>query len=138
MATVMAPPKTDTASLDDERTLIPGSVWSVEFIRVKPGRGLEYARMLADSFKKMLDENQRQGIVLSYKIFTNAPSDRDDFTHLFMVEFPNFAALDQRDKMDTVTKKTVGSLAKLQDLQREREEVREIIGSRLVREVHFK
>jgi hypothetical protein len=139
MATATAPARaTATSTLDHERPWIPASVWSVEFIRVKSGRDLEYGRGLADSWKKAMDEHKKNGIVLSYKILAGFPSTRDDFTHLLMIEFPNYAALDERDKFDAGVKKVMGSLEAMGELLRKREEIREAIGVRLLRELHFK
>ena len=139
MATAVAPERrTETTSLDDERPWTLGSVWAVDFIRVKEGQDIEYARRLADTWKKMLDEQTKQGVVLSYKILSGMPSSRDDFTHLLMIEFPNYAALDQREKFDSSVKKVFGSLENVQEMFRKRQEVREAIGSRLMREVRFK
>lgn len=139
MATATAPARvTDESTPDQERAWTAGSVWSIDFIRVKPGQDLEYGRGLADMWKKTMDEQKKQGVILSYKILNGPPSSRDDFTHLLMIEFPNFAALDQRDKMDEAVKKVFGSLGSMQEMLRKREEVRETIGTRLLREMHFK
>ncbi len=139
MATAVAPErKNEMTALDQERPWTAESVWSVDFIRVKPGQDLEYGRRLADTWKKVMDEQKKQGVVLSYKILTGPPSSREDFTHLLMIEFPNFAALDQRDKFDAAVKKVFGSLGSMQEMFRKREEVREAIGTRLLREMRFK
>jgi hypothetical protein len=139
MAIATAPArKTETSSLDNERPWTAESVWAVDFIRVKPGQDIEYGRRLADTWKKAMDEHKKNGIVLSYKILTGPPSTRDDFTHLLMIEFPNFAALDERDKFDAAVKKVFGSLGGMEEMYRKREEVREAIGTRLLREMRFK
>ena len=139
MATEVAPDRaTETTPLDDERPWTPGSVWAVDFIRVKEGHEIEYGRRLADTWKKVLEEQMKQGVVLSYKILSGMPSSREDFTHLLMIEFPNYAALDQRAKLDSSVKKVFGSLQSAQEMFRKRQEVCEAIGSRLLREMHFK
>ena len=139
MATTTAPArKAETSDLDQERPWTAESVWVVDFIRVKSGHDLEYGRRLAGTWKKVIDEQKRQGVVLSYKILSGPPSTRDDFTHLLMIEFPNYAALDQRDKLDAAVKKVFGSLGSMEEMFRKREEVREAIGTRLLREMRFK
>ena len=139
MATATAPARaTETASLDAERPWTLGSVWTIDFIRVKPGHMLDYGRELAASWKKVLEEQKKQGLVLSYKILTGFPANRDDFSHLLMVEFPNYAVFDQQEKMDAVMKKVFGSLGGVNDMFRKREEIREAIGSRLLRELVLK
>jgi hypothetical protein len=130
--------KTETSTIDQERPWTLGSVWSVDFIRVKPGQTLAYGRELAATWKKMLDEDKAQGLVLSYKILTGFPANRDDFTHMLLVEFPNYAVFDQQEKMDTVMKKVIGSLGDLNEMFRKREDLREAIGSRMLRELRLK
>jgi len=139
MATAVATERrTETSTIEQERPYTNGSVWVVNFMRVKPGRELDYARELASTTKKMLDEQKKQGLVLSYKILSGVPGNRDDFTHVVMFEFPNFSAFDQQEKMDAVAKKVMGSLAGYADMMRKREEIREAIGTRLLREIHLK
>jgi hypothetical protein len=139
MATATAPARaTETISVDRERPWTMGSVWTVEFIRVKSGRDTQYGRSIADTWKKAMDEHIKGGIVLSYKVLSGLPSTRDDFTHLLMIEFPNYAALDQRDKLEAGAKKVLGSLEAMDELLRKREEIREAIGVRLLQEMRFK
>jgi hypothetical protein len=139
MATATAPARaTGTSAVDQERPWTLGSVWSVDFIRVKPGQTLTYGRELAASWKKMLDEQKEQGLVLSYKILSGSPSNRDDFTHMLLVEFPNYAVFDQQEKMDATMKKVIGSLGDLNEMFRKREEIREAIGTRVLRELRLK
>jgi hypothetical protein len=76
--------------------------------------------------------------VLSYKILAGPASNRDDFTHLLMIEFPNYAALDEREKMEATVKKIFGSLGGMEEMLRKREGIREAIGTRLLREMRFK
>jgi hypothetical protein len=139
MATATAPARaTETSNLEQERPWTAGSVWATEFIRVKSGQDLEFGRGLAETWKKAMDEHKKNGIVLSYKILAGPPSNRDDFTHILMVEFPNFAALDQQEKIDASLKKVFGSLGSMQEVLRKREQIREAIGMRLLREMRFK
>src|SRR5512132_3305054 len=123
MATATAPARvTETSDLEQERPWTVGSVWAIDFIRVKSGQDLEYGRGLADTWKKAMDEHKKNGLVLSYKILAGPASNRDDFTHMLMIEFPNYAALDQRDKMDAMVSKVFGSLEGMQEMLRKREE----------------
>jgi hypothetical protein len=139
MATATAPARaTETTTVEQERPYTIGSVWSVAFMRVKSGHELDYARELAATTTKMLDEQKKQGLVLSYKILTGLPTNREDFTHLLMIEFPNYAAFDQQDKMEAVAKKVLGSLEGYSDMMRKREEIREAIGTKVLRELHLK
>ena len=66
------------------------------------------------------------------------PSNRDDFTHMLLTEFPNYGVFDQQEKMDAVMKKVVGSLGGLNEMFRKREEIRENMGTRMLRELRLK
>lgn len=138
--TAVVPPEraTDTSTIEQERSWTAGSVWTVEFVRLKPGHGLEFGRELSATWKKILDEQKKQGAVLSYKILWGLPSNRDDFTHMLMIEVPNFAVFDQQERMDATLKKVIGSLGGMQEIVRKRQEIRETLGTRLLREVHLK
>lgn len=107
-------------------------------MRVKSGHELDYARDLAATTIKILDEQKKQGVILSYKILSGMPANRDDFTHLVMMEFPNFATFDQQDKLEAVAKKVMGSIEGYHEMMRKREDVREAIGTKTLRELRFK
>lgn len=139
MATATAPARaTDTSPIEKERPWTAGSVWTVDFVRVKPGHVLDYGRELEATTKKMLDEQIKQGIVLSYKILTGMPSNREEFTHLLLTEYPNYGVFDQQEKIDATLKKVIGSLGGLNEMLGKRETIRENIGQRTLRELRFK
>jgi hypothetical protein len=94
--------------------------------------------VLKETWAKVLEEQKKEGLVLSYKILGGMPSNREEFTHVLMVEYPNYAAFDQQDKFDAVLKRTIGSLGSFQEMMREREEFREALGTRLLREFRLK
>ena len=57
---------------------------------------------------------------------------------MLMVEFPNYGVFDQQDKMDEAVKKVFGSLGGVNEALRKREEIREAIGTRVLRELRLK
>ena len=139
MATTMAPErKTGTQPQQDERPFTLGSVWSVQLIRVKPGHGIEYARELAAKDKKLFEELKKEGLVLSYKILRGPAASRDDFDTIFLVEYPNYAALDHMEKYDAIRQRVLGSLSQEQENMQKRAEIRESIGGKLMQEIHLK
>ena len=139
MSTTTAPrQKTGERTIAEERPFTPGSVWTVQFTRTKPGRGLDYWRQIATTLRTQLEEEKKQGVVLSYRFLTSVPASRDDFNVMVMIEYPNLAALDDWDKADAAMKKVHGSLAAAQASLQQREEVREVIGGKLMREIHLK
>src|SRR6186997_18162 len=93
-----------------EKPYKEGSVWSVSFIKVKPGMLDIYLRDLSSSRKKLMEEAKKQGLILSERLFTGLSSGREDWDLMLMVEFKNWAAFDGlSDKFDALALKMVGS-----------------------------
>jgi hypothetical protein len=116
-----------------------GSVWSMNFIRVKAGMGEDYLRSLVNTWKKSLDEAKKQKLVLSYRVFDSPPANREDWDVLLMVEFKNMAALDGlREKMRAIAATTIGDEAARRDLSTKRLDIREVLGVKTARELIFK
>jgi hypothetical protein len=116
-----------------------GTVWSISFIKVKPGMFDTYMRDLAVQRKSMMDEAKKQGLIVSEKMLSGSASGRDDWDLMLMVEYKNWAAFDGLSaKFDAVALKVVGSEEKQVQSMVKRAEVREIIGAKTVQELTFK
>ena len=116
-----------------------GPVWNITMVKVKPGMGDEYLKGLAKTFKGSLDEAKKQGLVMDYKILLGDPATPQDFNILLMVESKNMAALDNgREKFDPIARKTVGTTDQQQAMAVKRLDIREIMGTKLMREVTLK
>jgi hypothetical protein len=116
-----------------------GTVWQITMVRTKPGMDDDYLKGLAKNLKAILEEEKKQGLVVSYKILLGDASTPSDFNIMNIVEYKNMAALDGlRAKTDPIGQKIVGG----EDQQREgamkRAELREIVGSKLMREITLK
>jgi hypothetical protein len=113
-----------------------GSVWAMSMSRVTSGRGDDYYNDLRASVKRQLDEAKRQGLVLSYKVISTNATNPTDWNMLLMVEYKNMAALDGlREKMDPIATRTVGSPEERRERALKRNEIREVIGTKLGREI---
>jgi hypothetical protein len=116
-----------------------GPVWNITMVKVKPGMGDEYLKGLAKTFKGSLDEAKKQGLVMDYKILLGDPATPQDFNILLMVESKNMAALDNgREKFDPIARKTVGTTDQQQAMAVKRLDIREIMGTKLMREITLK
>ena len=108
-------------------------------IHTKPGMGDDYLKGLAKSLKTTLEEEKKQGLVLSYKILLGSAATPGDYDILNMVEFKNMAALDGlREKTDPIALKMIGSEDQQRQMAMKRVELREIVGSKLMREITLK
>ena len=113
-----------------------GPVWNITMVKAKYGMTDEYLKQLAKTFKPVLDEARKQGLVVDYKILLGDPATPQDFNILLMVESKNMAALDNaREKFDPITKKIEGTLDQQRATTTQRLEIREIMGSKHMREI---
>jgi hypothetical protein len=76
---------------------------------------------------------------MDYKILIGDPATPQDFNILLMVESKNMAALDNaREKFDPITKKIEGTSDQQRATATQRLEIREIMGSKHMREITLK
>src|SRR5205814_4773256 len=116
-----------------------GPVWNITMVKTKPGMGDEYLKSLAKTFKVSLEEAKKQNLILDYKILLGNAATPQDFDILLMVESKNMAALDNaREKFDPIARKIVGTTDQQQAIQVKRLDVREIMGTKLMREITLK
>src|SRR6267154_5533273 len=116
-----------------------GPVWNVTMVKAKPGMGDEYLKGLAKTFKGTLEEAKKQNLILDYKILLGNAATPQDFDILLMVESKNMAALDNgREKFDPITRKIVGPTDQQQAMAVKRLDIREIMGTKLMREITLK
>ena len=116
-----------------------GPFWQITMVKAKYGMTDEYLKGLAKSFKGVLDEAKKQDLVIDYKILLGEAATPQDFDILLMVESKNMAALyNAREKFDPIARKIEGPLDQQRATATKRLEIREIMGSKVMREVTLK
>src|SRR5437660_5338047 len=116
-----------------------GPVWTITMVKAKAGMGDEYLKGLAKTFKGAMDEAKKQDLIMDYKILLGPAATPQDFDLLPMVESKNMAALDNaREKFDPIARKVEGTPDQQRATQTKRLEIREIMGSKLMREITLK
>ncbi|HJW37490.1 MAG TPA: hypothetical protein VJ420_02580 [Candidatus Udaeobacter sp.] len=116
-----------------------GPVWNITMVKTKAGMTDEYLKGLAKTLKGTLEEAKKQNLVLDYKILLGSAATSQDFDILILVESKNMAALDNgREKFDPIARKVVGTTDQQQAMAVKRLDIREIIGSKLMREITLK
>jgi hypothetical protein len=116
-----------------------GPVWNVTMVKTKTGMTDEYLKSLAKTLKASLEEAKKQNLVVDYKILLGSAATPQDFDILVMVESKNMAAQDNtREKFDPIARKVVGTTDQQQSLAAKRLDIREIIGTKLMREITLK
>jgi len=116
-----------------------GPVWDITMVKTKPGLDDDYLKGIAQTFKGVMEEQKKQGIVMDYKVLLGDSADRNDFNIMLMVEYKNMAAFDGlREKTDPIMSKVMGSEDAQRQLAVKRLDVREILGTKTMREVTLK
>jgi hypothetical protein len=116
-----------------------GPVWALTMIKTKTGLSDEYFKQITGTVKPVYDEEKKQKVILDYKILNGEASSPHDFNILILVEYPNWAAFDNlRDKMDPVIAKVMGSQDQQRELAVKRLDIREILGTKTMREITLK
>lgn len=116
-----------------------GPVWNITMVKAKYGMGDEYLKGLAKTFKGTLDEAKKENLILDYKILLGDAATPHDFDILLMVESKNMAAFDNaREKFDPIARKIEGTPDQQRQTATKRVEIREILGSKLMREITLK
>ncbi len=121
------------------RPYTEGSVWALTMVRTTAGMSDDYLRGLGTTWKPIIEEAQKQGLVTSYKVLSGNASGVDDWDLLLMVEYKNWAAFDGlADKFEPIQEKIVGGDDEARKLAVQRLEIRRILGEKTTQELILK
>ncbi|HSY05866.1 MAG TPA: hypothetical protein VK803_07955 [Steroidobacteraceae bacterium] len=124
---------------EDEHAYTQGPVLVVSFVRTEPGMFEEYMRYLSKTYKHLMEESKKQGIITDYAIYQARPRDPQDADLILTVTYKNMAAFDNlQARSDPLIKEVFGSLPKASAASVERAKLRKDIGSQLVRQLILK
>src|SRR6267378_8574214 len=113
-----------------------GTVWSISFIRIKPGMDTAYMNYIAGNWKAEQEAQKKDGNILSYRVMSVEGHTPGEFNLMLMTEYKSLAAMEaNEDKSEAVAQKVVGNDEKQMQGYKERLEIREIMGDRLAREI---
>jgi hypothetical protein len=128
-----------TAQADDRVYSDGGSVWTVSFIDTKPGHFDDYIENLNQIWRRYLDEQKKDGDVLSYKMIPIAFPRDGEPNLMLMVEFKSWAAFDRgNDYFDELAEKLQGGIDQATQSNIDREELRSLRGGFVGQEISFK
>jgi len=113
-----------------------GSVWQMQCIHVKAGMEDRYSRYLAGDWKKEQDAMQKAGYVVSYKAIRTEAHNPTDCNVILMTEYKDLATMEANaDKGEQLGQELFGGAPKIEAGYVDRSSYRDIIGSRLAREI---
>jgi hypothetical protein len=113
-----------------------GSVWSVSFIQVKPGMDVAYLTYLTTDWKREQEAQKSAGIILAYKVLTTEGHSSNDWNLMLLTEYKDLATMEASEKkVDALAQKVIGTDEKQMQGYKDRLAIREVMGTRLAREV---
>ena len=114
-----------------------GPVWRVTYFHIKPGQGEAYWKDFREHVKPVYEALKKEGLIADYKVWTNVTTDGpQDWDVAVGTMVTNWAAIDQLDaRAATLVAKHYGSREAMLEAGKKRNELREVVSSKLAREV---
>lgn len=130
---------TSVATAQEDHAYTQGPVTIVSFVRTEPGMFEEYLRYLSTTYKKLMDQSKKKGVVTDYAVYQTLPHSAEDADVILTVTYKNMAALDTAQaQTDPLIKEVFGSLPKAASASADREKLRKQLGSQVVRQLILK
>ena len=124
---------------DDSKSYTEGPVSEVTSIRTKPGMFDAYMKWLDTTGKQLREDEKKAGISLDYAVYEVSPRSPHDPDLYLVITYKNMAALDGlSDRFEPLAKKIWASRDAAAKADAERESLREILGSELIRRLDLK
>ncbi len=113
-----------------------GSVWSIGFIRMKPGMETAYLNYIAGDWKREQEALKKDGQIISYKILQTEAHGSGDWNLMLLSEYKDLATYEMNlEKTDALLQTVIGNDDKQREGYRQRLEIREVLADRLAREI---
>jgi hypothetical protein len=130
---------TSVAALADDHAYTEGSVVNVAAIRTEYGKFDDYMKYLDTTWKAEQEAAKKAGDIISYRVVTVEPRGENDPDLYLVINYKNWAALDNATaKSDATAKQVEGSLASSNQSAVERGKIRRVLGSWTGQELNLK
>jgi hypothetical protein len=127
------------AKADDSKSYTEGTVTTVTSIRTKPGMFDAYMKWLDTTGKQLREDEKKAGVILEYSVYSVMPRSPHDPDLYLTVTYKNMAALDGLDdREEPLMKKIWATRDASAKAAVDRESLREILGTQLIRRLDLK
>ncbi len=128
-----------SAQADDSKSYIEGTVTTVTSIRTKPGMFDAYMKWLDTTSKQLREDEKKAGIIVDYAVYSVTPRSPHDPDLYLTVTYKNMAALDGLDdREEPIMMKLWATRDAAAKAEVDRESLREILGTQLIRRLDLK
>jgi hypothetical protein len=122
-----------------DRPYSEGTVSVVSSIRTEPGQADAYMRYLATTYKQLMEEQKKAGIIVDWSVYTTRSRTADGPNLYLITTYKNLAAMDGlQDRMEAIQEKMLGNQEARDAATVARGKMRTAIGSEVIRKVEFK
>jgi hypothetical protein len=127
-----------TTSAAPARPYSNGSVWSISFIRMKPGMDSAYLAYVATDWKREQEGLRQEGLALSYRVIQTEAHNPADWNLMLMTEYKDLASMEAgQSRADAILQRVAGNDEAQRQGYRNRLDMREVLGTRLAREIRL-
>jgi len=113
-----------------------GSVWTIGYIVMKPGMDTAYLNYIATDWKKEQEALKKDGQIISYMVIQTEWHSPNDFNLMLMTEYKDLATMEANEaKADNLLQTVNGNDAQQMQGYRDRLQIREVVASRLGRQI---
>jgi hypothetical protein len=138
-ATVLSMSAISSALADDSKSYSEGAVTEVTSICTKPGMFDAYMKWLDTTGKQLREDEKKAGVIVDYAVYEVTPRSPHDPNLYLTVTYKNMAALDGlEDRVEPIMKKIWATRDAAAKADADRESLREILGTQLIRRLDLK
>jgi hypothetical protein len=128
-----------SALADDSKSYTEGTVVEVTSIRTKPGMFDAYMKWLDTTGKQLREDEKKAGLILDYAVYGALPRSPHDPDIYLVITYKNMAALDGlSDRVEPLQRKIWATREAGAKAAADRESMREILGTELMRRLDLK
>ena len=126
------------AVAQDSKPYKEGPVTELSYIKVKPGKFDDYLKYLDTTYKTVMEANKKAGLITAYAVYSAQARSPQEPDLILSVVYANMAALDRIEEGEAVAAKVMGTPEAQSKAAIDRESLREVLGTELVRELVLK
>jgi hypothetical protein len=128
-----------SALADDSKSYTEGTIVEVTSIRTKPGMFDAYMKWLDTTGKQLREDEKKAGLILDYAVYEALPRSPRDPNIYLVITYKNMAALDGlSDRVEPLQRKIWATRDAGAKAAADRESMREVLGTELMRRLELK
>ncbi len=124
---------------DDSKSYAEGPVSEVTSIRTKPGMFDAYMKWMDTTGKQLREDEKKAGLIVDYAVYATRPRSPGDPDIYVVITYKNLAAMDGlEDRVEPIMRKIWSTRDAANKANVDRESLREILGSQIIRQLNLK